>query len=71
LNKGEADFQAVLAKDLPPLNSGLKGKKLPEIVRESREAWNKRNEDAARGSGGLELVDALRWYGSEGAADDE
>jgi hypothetical protein len=54
----------MLTKDLPPLNSGLKGKKLPEIVRESREAWDKRNEDANRGSGGLEQARDLMWSGT-------
>jgi hypothetical protein len=72
LKKGEADFQATLAKDLPPLNSGLKGKKLPEIARESRDAWDKRNEDAAHGTGGLELARELSWSRLEpGAGDDE
>ena len=70
LKKGEADFQAMLAKDLPPLNSGLKGKKLPEIVRESREAWDKRNEDANRGAGGLESMRRLmEWYGQSAPAE--
>jgi hypothetical protein len=67
LKKGETDFDALLAKDLPPLNNGLKGKKLPEIARESRETWNKRAEDAVRGTGGLESMRRLmEWYG-EGA----
>ena len=70
LKKGEADFQAMLAKDLPPLNSGLKGKKLPEIARESREAWDKRNEDANRGAGGLESMRRLmEWYGQSAPAE--
>ena len=68
LKKGETDFDAMLAKDLPPLNSGLKGKKLPEISRESREAWEKRNEDASRGSGGLEMLRALLWLQGAPAA---
>ena len=59
LSKGESDFAALLSKELPPLNSGLSSKKLPVISRETREAWDKRNEDAARGSGGLELMRAL------------
>src|SRR5262249_57160227 len=50
LTKGEADFTAMLAKDLPALNSGLASKKLPKLERESREGWNKRNEDVSRGS---------------------
>jgi len=70
LEKGEADFAALLAKDLPALNSGLKGKKLPEIARESRAAWDKRSEEAARGTGGLEQVRELMWTPS-GALDAE
>ena len=62
LKKGEADFEAMLAKDLPPLNSGLKGKKLPEITRESREDWNKRTSDATPGTGGLEAAEQLMWF---------
>jgi hypothetical protein len=69
LKKGEADFAAMLSKDLPPLNSGLKGKKLPEIARESREAWDKRNEDPARGTGGLEYV--LEVFGSGEAGEED
>ena len=65
LTKGEADFAAMLAKDLPGLNSGLAGKKQPKLERESRDAWNKRNEDTARGSGGMETVRALcAWLGA-------
>jgi photosystem II stability/assembly factor-like uncharacterized protein len=60
LRKGEADFAALLAKELPPLNSGLQSKKLPELTRESREAWDKRSEEASKGgSGGMALVRAL------------
>src|SRR5262249_4760007 len=64
LTKGEADFAAMLAKDLPGLNSGLASKKLPKLERESREAWNRRNEDTSRGSGGMEMARALcAWLG--------
>ncbi len=59
LRKGEADLSAMLAKELPALNSGLSSKKLPTLVRESREAWDKRNEETAQGSGGMGLVRAL------------
>jgi len=70
LKKGETDFDALLAKDLPPLNNGLKGKKLLEITRESREAWDKRNEDAVRGTGGLESMRRLmEWYGESARAE--
>ena len=52
LTKGEADFAAILAKDLPKLE------------REARDGWNKRNEDASPGSGGMQLVKALcSWLG--------
>ena len=71
LKKGEADFQAMLSKDLPALNSGLKGKKLPEIARESREAWDKRNADAARGNGGLDFAEALMGLEPSGADEKE
>ena len=71
LKKGETDFDALLAKDLPPLNNGLKGKKLPEIARESREAWNKRTEDAARGTGGLEFAESLMWLERSGTDEAE
>jgi len=71
LKKGEADFQAMLAKDLPPLNSGLKGKKLPEIVRETREAWDKRNEENAAGTGGLEFAQELMWFGFGDTGEEE
>src|SRR5262249_11219893 len=63
LKKGSTDFDAMLAKDLPPLNSGLKSKKLPELSRESREAWDKRNEDASHGTGTLEFLRDLSWFG--------
>jgi photosystem II stability/assembly factor-like uncharacterized protein len=59
LKKGESDFAAMLAKDLPPLNSGLSAKKLPTITREPRDAWDKRSDAAASGAGGLELMKAL------------
>jgi photosystem II stability/assembly factor-like uncharacterized protein len=50
LKKGEADFAAMLAKELPPLNSALASKKLGALERESRMAWDKRNEDQASGA---------------------
>jgi photosystem II stability/assembly factor-like uncharacterized protein len=60
LRKGQADFDAMLAKDLPSLNSGLKSKKQPELVRETREAWDKRAEESSKGgSGGMALVHAI------------
>ena len=58
LKKGESDFAAMLAKELPPLNAGLSAKKLPTIAREARAGWDKRNEDSSRGAGGLELLKA-------------
>ena len=60
LKKGETDFAAVLSKELPALNGGLRAKKLQELARESREAWDKRNEEAAPGSGGMDLVRRLQ-----------
>jgi hypothetical protein len=71
LKKGEADFEVMLAKDLPSLNSGLNSKKLPELAREPRAAWDKRNEDAARGTGGLELVRELSWRDDVGEPEEE
>jgi hypothetical protein len=68
LKKGEADLAAKLAKELPPLNSGLASKKLATLERESRDAWDKRNDDAAspRATGGLDLAKALmEWTGAE------
>ncbi len=59
LKKGAAELDALLAKSLPSLNAGLSGKKLPLLARETREAYDKRSEDTARGSGGLDLVRAL------------
>ena len=59
LRKGEADFAATLAKELPALNAALAAKKLPAITRETREAWEKRNADSAGGTGGMELVREL------------
>ena len=59
LKQAASDFAALLTKDLPPLNAGLSSKKLPTITRESREAWDKRSEDASRGAGGLEVLRAL------------
>ena len=59
LKKGAAEFDALVAKSLPSLNAGLSARKLPVIARESREAYDKRAEDAARGTGGLDLVRAL------------
>ena len=60
LRKGQADFDAMLAKDLPSLNSGLKSKKQPELVRETREAWDKRAEESSKGgSGGMALLRAI------------
>ena len=60
LRKGQSDFDAMLAKDLPSLNSGLKSKKQPELVRETREAWDKRAEESSKGgSGGMALLRAI------------
>jgi hypothetical protein len=66
LQKGESDFAAMLAKDLPPLNAGLSGKKLPTITRETREAWDKRSDAAASGAGG---PDMLRAFGFDSAGE--
>ena len=49
MKKGAAEFDALLARSLPALNAGLASKKLGEIKRETRESWDKRSEDAARG----------------------
>lgn len=63
LKKGTAEFDAMLAKSLPALNAGLSGKKLPVLERETRAAWDKRNEDAAGQGGSKKLVEALMgWY---------
>ena len=59
LRKGEADFAAMLAKELPGLNGGLRAKKLPTLARESREAWEKRSAESAGGSGGLDVFREL------------
>jgi hypothetical protein len=59
LRQGEATFAAMLAKELPALNAGLRAKQLAELARESREAWEKRGEESASGSGGLELARAI------------
>lgn len=59
LKKGAAEFDALVAKSLPALNAGLAAKKLPVLARESREAYDKRAEESARGTGGLDLVRAL------------
>jgi hypothetical protein len=56
LKKGEAAFAALLAKETPALNSGLSAKKQPALARESREAWDKRSEDAAGGSAKPEML---------------
>jgi len=53
LRKAEADLAAMLTKELPALNAGLRAKKLPELVRESREDWDRRAEESSRGTGGL------------------
>ena len=71
LKKGEAEFAAMLARDLPALNAGLSAKKLPALARESREAWDKRNEDTSRGSGGLELLRALAGEGADESDEQE
>ena len=49
MKKGAAEFDALLARSLPALNAGLVSKKLGEIKRETRETWDKRSEDTARG----------------------
>jgi len=51
LHQGEAAFAAMLAMDLPALNAGLRAKMLPELSRETREAWEKPGE-APTGGGG-------------------
>jgi photosystem II stability/assembly factor-like uncharacterized protein len=48
LRRGEADFSALLAKELPGVNSGLRAKQLPELARETREAWEKRGESSGK-----------------------
>ena len=54
LKKGIAEFDALVASSLPALNAGLTAKKAPPLVRESREAWDKRTDESARSSGGLQ-----------------
>jgi photosystem II stability/assembly factor-like uncharacterized protein len=67
LKKGEADFAAMLARDLPALNAGLTAKKLPTLEREPRESWEQRNELTGRGTGGMEWLEGLPWlYGVDG-----
>ena len=63
LKKGIAEFDALVASSLPALNSGLTAKKAPLLVRESREAWDKRTDESARSTGSLQ--DWRAWFGGE------
>jgi photosystem II stability/assembly factor-like uncharacterized protein len=60
LRQAEAAFAAMLARDLPALNAGLRAKQLPELARESRESWERRSDASPGGGGGLESVRAMR-----------
>ena len=71
LKKGEADFVALLAKELPPLNSGLTAKKIAALAREPRDAWDRRNEDKPAAATGSMLAQLIEWFGWEGAGGEE
>jgi hypothetical protein len=44
------EFDALLAKDLPPINKSLKQKKLPSIEPISRKAWDAANSESEVGA---------------------
>jgi len=58
LKQAEGEFDALIARELPPVNAALAVRKSPAIVREPRESWNQRTE-TGHAAASLELVRAL------------
>lgn len=46
LKKAQADFRALLDKELPPVNAALRGKKLDELKLMTREEWEAKQKDS-------------------------